>query len=91
MKRRKFTAKFKAKVVLESLKEHQSLNELGQKYEIAPTQISGWKQVVVSNVHQLFGTPKVSQKSEAEQERDRLLKIIGEQKVALDFLKNSLK
>ena len=43
MKRRKFTSKFKTKVVLESLKERQTVAELAQKYEIHPTQISAWK------------------------------------------------
>ncbi|MEM9487038.1 MAG: transposase [Cyanobacteria bacterium P01_F01_bin.116] len=91
MKRRKFTAKFKVKVVLESLKEAQSLNELAQKYELAPTQISKWKRDFIANAEQVFTRPIVSKKSEAEQERDRLLRTIGEQKVALDFLKKALK
>lgn len=36
MTRRKFTPKFKTKVVLEALKERHSLAELAQKYEIHP-------------------------------------------------------
>ena len=43
MRRRKFTAKFKTKVVLAALKESTGLSELAQKYELAPTQISKWK------------------------------------------------
>jgi len=43
MKRRKFTSKFKTKVVLEALKERQSLAELAQKYQLHPNQISTWK------------------------------------------------
>lgn len=91
MKRRKFTAKFKTKVVLESLKEAQSLSELAQKYELAPTQISKWKRDFLANAEQIFTKPSKSKQSEAEEERDRLLKTIGEQKVALDFLKKALR
>lgn len=91
MKRRKFTAKFKTKVVLESLKEAQSLSELAQKHELAPTQISKWKRDFLANAEQVFAKPAKSKQSEAEEERDRLLKTIGEQKVALDFLKKALR
>ncbi|MHA7129272.1 transposase [Algoriphagus namhaensis] len=38
--RRKFTSKFKTKVVLELLKERSSLAELAHKYELAPQQLS---------------------------------------------------
>ncbi|MCP4123785.1 MAG: transposase [Bacteroidetes bacterium] len=41
---RKFTSKFKAKVVLEALKERSSLANLAQKYELHPNMIAKWKQ-----------------------------------------------
>jgi transposase len=40
MTRKKDTSKFKFKVVLEALKERESLAELAQKYKISPQQIS---------------------------------------------------
>lgn len=91
MKRRKYTAKFKAKVVLESLKEHQPLNDLAQRHKLSPSQISNWKKEFISNAEVVFAKGKVNQRNEADTERDRLLKTIGEQKVELDFLKNALK
>ncbi|MFC3813317.1 transposase [Lacihabitans lacunae] len=41
--KRKFTSDFKLKVILEALKEQQTLAELSQKYELHPNQISVWK------------------------------------------------
>ncbi|GAE15864.1 hypothetical protein JCM6292_2211 [Bacteroides pyogenes JCM 6292] len=41
--RRKFSTEFKVKVVLESLKERETLESLAKKYELLPTQISAWK------------------------------------------------
>lgn len=41
--RRKFSKEFKAKVVLESLKERETIESLARKYELQPTQISLWK------------------------------------------------
>ena len=91
MTRRKFTPAFKTKVVLEALKERTSLADLAQKYELQPTQISAWKREFLDGASEVFEKGKKSKKSEVEQERDRLLKTIGEQKVAIDFFKNVLR
>jgi transposase-like protein len=41
--RRKFGADFKAKVVLEALKERSTVEELARKYEVHPNQIHHWR------------------------------------------------
>ena len=41
--RRKFTTAFKTKVVLEALKERQTLSELAEKFELHPNQITTLK------------------------------------------------
>ena len=44
-KRRKFTAQFKAEVVLEALRgESSQVSELCRRYNLSETQISTWKQ-----------------------------------------------
>ena len=40
MKRRKYTSKFKTKVVLEALSERYTLQELGRRHDIHPNQIA---------------------------------------------------
>jgi transposase len=90
MKRRKFTSKFKTKVVLEVLKEQKTLNELAQKYSISPTQISGWKKDFISGAEEIFSKGKKHKISAGEAERNRLLQTIGELKLENDFLKKSL-
>ncbi len=40
MTRRKFTSKFKTKLVLEALKERYIIQELAQQFEIIPQQIN---------------------------------------------------
>ena len=91
MKRRKFTSKFKTKVVLECLKEIEPLSVLATKYELAPTQISKWKKEFVLNAERVFESGKAKVQNEAESERDQLLKTIGALKVENDFLKKVLK
>ena len=90
MKRRKFTAKFKTKVVLEALKERQSAKELAERFKISPQQISTWKREFLDNADQVFSHDSKNRKSEAEEKKDELLRLIGQQKVEIDFLKKSL-
>ncbi len=91
MKRRKFSADFKTRVVLEALKEQNSIQELAQKHELHPQQITAWKKAFLQEASQVFTSKNDAAKSKAEQEKDQLLRIIGELKVENDFLKKSLK
>ena len=91
MTRRKFTTKFKTQVVLDCLKERMSTAELAQKYEFQPSQISAWKREFLDGAEQVFGPGKKSVKSEAELEKERLLKTIGQLKIENEFLKEALR
>lgn len=91
MKRRRFSTDFKTKIVLESLKEYCSVKELAQKHKLHPQQISTWKKEFIQNANLVFGNGSKNRKSEEEQERDQLLRTIGELKVENDFLKKRLK
>jgi transposase len=90
-KRRKFGIEFKTKVVLEILKERESLEILSKKYELAPSQLSQWKQEALSNFSKVFlkdkseGTAK-----EKEQELKQLYQVIGQQKIEIEYLKKNL-
>jgi len=91
MTRRKFTAQFKTKVVLDVLKERYTLAELAQKHELTPQQLSTWKREFIEGAEQVFNNKIKNKKSPAEQEKDQLLKAIGQLKVENDFLKNALR
>jgi len=90
MTRRKFTAKFKTKVVLSALKEQKTLSELGHQYGLAPTQISKWKKEFVSGAESIFTSKQKSRKEDVFDDRETLLKTIGALKVENDFLKKTL-
>ena len=91
MTRKKYTSKFKTKVVLEALKERSSVADLAQKFDIAPQQINLWKREFLSKADTVFDTKSKSLKTQAEEEKDSLLKSIGQLKVENDFLKNALR
>lgn len=86
--RRKFNSSFKFKVVVESLSERLPLHELARKYDLHPNQISSWKKEFNERGSEIFGKEKVS--AEKNQDVDSLYKVIGQQKIEIDFLKKAL-
>lgn len=90
--RRKFTAEFKTKVVLEALKERQTIQELGAKYEIHPQMITDWKRHFLDNCPAAFERPGSDKGQAGEQEKklEQLYAQIGQLKVENDFLKKKL-
>ena len=87
--RRKFTAAFKGKVCIEAIREQQTIESLSQKYDLHPTQINTWKKEFLSNSSVVF-----EKGEKASDDKDQLIQAlyaqIGEQKVAIDFLKKKL-
>ena len=87
--RRTFGKDFKAKVVLEALKEKETLEVLAKKYELLPTQISAWKAEAIKNISSVFNQEKeVSKKDEIPAEK--LFARIGQLTLENDFLKKKL-
>lgn len=80
-------ASFKTKVVLEALKEQETLASLGQKYGIAPKQITDWKSEFVEKAEAVFSEPDKDDKELKELRRvnDKLLKKVGQLTVEVDF------
>jgi len=90
MTRRKFTASFKTKVVLEAIKERMSMADLAQKYELHPQMITNWKREFLDKAETVFSGAEQTKGAQTAGKEDQLLKIIGQQKVEIDFLKKVL-
>ena len=90
MTRGKFTSKFKTKVALAAIKEQDSLTVLAQKYDLLPQQITTWKREFIEGADSIFERKQKSKKTESEEKEEVFLKIIGQQKVEIDFLKQAL-
>jgi len=88
-KRRKLSTGFKTKVVMEALSERYTIQEFGRKYGVHATQINKWKAHFLEHAESLFekGDGSSIQPESAE---EKLYKIIGKQKVEIDFLKKAL-
>jgi transposase-like protein len=85
--RTRHSADFKAKVALAALAETKTLAELASEYGIHPTQITRWKQELITNAPDLFGKGK-KQVDNHDAEVAELHRQIGKLKVENDFLSN---
>ena len=85
--KKKYNSAFKTKVVLEVLKEENTIAEISSKYGVSANQLSKWKKQVIENMPDIFsGKRKKKEKSSSELEEE-LYKQIGQLKVELDWLK----
>jgi transposase-like protein len=90
-KKRQFTSEFKTKIVLELLQEKRTLGEIAADHQINPNQLANWRKEFLEKVPNVFDEPKTikaRQKAErkAADEKDRLLKTIGQLTMERDFL-----
>ena len=84
-KRRKFTAAFKAQVAIEALKKRKTLADLSKEFEIHPNMITTWKREFLERSAVVFETEP--QKTDFDEERERLFAKIGRLEVERDWLK----
>jgi transposase len=87
MKRKAFTSKFKAKVAIEALKGHQTVNQIAAEFDVHPSQVNAWKKQLLEQSGDIFSKGRKQQEDNAEEEKDKLYSQIGRLKVEVDWLK----
>jgi transposase len=89
--RRKYTAEFKFKVVLEALRERETLAVLAAKFDVHPQQITDWKRAFLEQGPEVFSNPAEAKEKDTERQISQLYEQIGMLKVENDFLKKKLR
>jgi putative transposase len=85
--RKRYSAEFKARVALEALKGHKTVNELASAYGVHPTQIAYWKHRLQQEIPEIFSARRAKREDDLEALQARLYQQIGQLKVELDWLK----
>jgi len=91
-KRREYTAAYKAKIVLEVLKEEKTLGEIALREGINPSQISNWKREFLNNASRVFAQEKLEKEAlrkiqELEAKEKLYQAKVGQLTLEVDFLK----
>ena len=89
MKRKKYSDEFKARVALDALKGHKTINELASEYGLHPNQIGQWKKKLIEGSADVFSKKKDREAETHEQEKDKLYRQIGKLQVEVDWLKKT--
>ncbi len=90
MKRRKLSASFKAKVAIEAIKGHKTVNELATEFGIHPNQVSTWKKKLLDCSADAFTRKNEKREEDFDTEREMLFSQIGQLKVENDWLKKTV-
>ena len=90
VKRKSYSADFKAKLVLEVLEGEKTVNEIASRYEVLPLSLRNWKKQFLENMSLAFDKSTVVKEYKDEidilrQEKDAIAKKLGETIVEKDF------
>ena len=87
--RKEYTSEFKAKAVLEVLREAKSLNEIASEKFVHPNMLGRWKREAESKLHTIFEERKKKdeEKRAHEEQVQELYAQIGELSAKLSWLK----
>ena len=88
--RKRYGGEFKAKVVLEAIAGHRTINEIASAYGVHPTQIANWKREVVAALPQILSSGKRAADTNADETIARLYQQIGQLTMEAEFLKKKL-
>lgn len=89
-KRRIYNPEFKAQVVMELMSGSHTMNELADKYHIAPATLSSWQAIFMERASELFkkGTSDTeNQMVEKDAKIETLEKKVGQLTIEVDWLK----
>lgn len=91
-KRRTFSAKYKAEVALEALKEEKSISEIAADRNINPSLVRRWRDDLVGNAEMAFADAKREREEKQkelvlEKQRDEALRALGTASLERDWLR----
>ena len=87
-KSRKFSAKFKFKVVIESLVSPKKVSEIAKEYNLHPQLLTNWRREFFQKGYQVFEGQ--GRKKRIEKDKKNLEKTIKRQEIEIQFLKKTL-
>ena len=95
-KRRSFSAEFKAKLVLELIREERTLGEIAQEHNISPNQLRNWKIEFLEKAARAFSESKQEielrdREKEMDEQLHELMAKVGQLTIENDWLKKKSK
>ena len=89
--RRQFSARQRAKVALEAVRENRTVSQLASTHSIHPSQITRWRKQLVESAHTLFEDGRACKSTDNNEALvGELYEQIGRLQMELEWLKKKL-
>jgi transposase-like protein len=88
--RRKHTGQFKARVALEAIAGHKTVNEISSEYGVHASQIHKWKKQALAHLPEVLDDHRRSRQDTPQILESRLYQQIGQLTMEVDYLKKKL-
>ena len=85
--RKNYDSNFKARVVLEAIKNQRTVAEIASEYGVHANQITKWKRQVLDELPSIFSDKHERIQKDSETIQAELYRQIGQLKVEMDWLK----
>jgi transposase-like protein len=88
--RRKHNGQFKARVVLEAIAGHKTVNQIATEYGVHPSQVNTWKKQALDRLPEVLSDGRASKNSRHEEIDARLYQQIGQLTMEVGYLEKKL-
>ncbi len=89
MRKQKWTKEEQRLMVLEILRGAKTVNQVAKEHGVSDALIYRWRDRALQGISEAFSNNKQNNQRNSDAERERLLKIIGEQACVIDTLKKT--
>ena len=88
--RRKHTGPFKARVAVEAMAGHKTVNQIAAEYGVHPSQVNTWKKQALDRLPEVLCDGRAGKDNRQEETEARLYQQIGQLTMEVEYLKKKL-
>jgi len=88
--RKQHTGQFKARVAVEAIAGHKTVNQIASEYGIHPSQVNKWKKQALERLPEVLCDGRGNNNGRQEEVESRLYQQIGQLTMELEYLKKKL-
>jgi len=88
--RRKHNGQFKARVAVEAIAGHKTVNQIAAEYGVHPSQVNKWKKQALERLPEALSDGRAGKDNRQEETEARLYQQIGQLTMEVGYLKKKL-
>ena len=88
--RKRYGGPFKARVAVEAIAGHKTVNQISAEYGIHPTQVAKWKRQALERLPEVLSDNTARDNHQQEDNQTRLYQQIGQLTMEVEYLKKKL-